>query len=74
MKYSLGAMTSYRVSLLAADGSVHREQMIDCASDDEAIDRVGEFDYPHVIDLWQGNRHVARFPPWRGPKLGAGLT
>ena len=67
-------MASYRVSLLTSNGSLYEERIINCANDDEAIDRVGEIDYPHEMDLWLGDRHVARFPPWRGPKLGPGLT
>ncbi|HXZ67814.1 MAG TPA: hypothetical protein VEH07_04420 [Alphaproteobacteria bacterium] len=67
-------MARYRVNLLAPDGSLQSQQTIDCAHDDEAIDRVGELDYPYEIDVWEGERHVARFPPWRGPRFGPGLS
>lgn len=60
-------MAPYRVSLLTEDGSPHEERVIDCEHDDEAIDRAGEIQHPHEIDVWQGNRHVARFPPWPRP-------
>ena len=67
-------MAPYRVNLLAPDGSVHEARVIVCAHDDEAIDRVGEIDHPHEIDIWQGDRHVARFPTWGGAKRGPGLS
>ncbi len=37
---------------------------MDCAHDDEAIDRAGELEHPLEIDIWQQDRHVARFPAW----------
>ena len=70
----LAFMARYNVNLLAPDGSLESQQTIDCAHDDEAIDRVGELDYPYEIDVWEGERHVARFPPWRGPRFGPGLS
>ena len=67
-------MERYRVDLLAPDGSLRSQRLLDCADDDEAIDRVGELDYPDEIDIWQGERHVARFPRWRGARFGPGLS
>ena len=67
-------MARYRIELIAPDGSIHRRDAMDCAHDDDAIDRVGKLDYPHEIDVWEGERLVARFPPWRGPRFGPGLS
>jgi hypothetical protein len=61
-------MAPYRIALLAGDGTVHDERVIECAYDDEVIDHVGRSDHPHEIDVWQGQRHVARFPPWPPPR------
>ena len=59
-------MVAYRIRLYTEDGDVQEEQVLDCQHDDEAIDRVGEFHHPHAMDVWEGARHVARFPPWNG--------
>ena len=58
-------MPAYKIKLLGDDGSLRREEEVECAHDDEAIDRTGEIDYPEAITVWQGDRLVARFPPWR---------
>jgi len=60
-------MAPYRIVLLSPDDAVHEERMIECAHDDEAIDHTGWLDHPHAIDLWQEDRHVARFPPSAQP-------
>ncbi len=56
-------MAPYRILLWSPDDATHEERMIECAHADEAIDRTGWLDHPHAIDLWQEDRHVARFPP-----------
>jgi hypothetical protein len=57
-------MAPYRIALLTPEGAVHEERVIECADDDEAIERTGRLDHPHEIDVWQGERDVARFPSW----------
>jgi hypothetical protein len=32
--------------------------------DDHALDEIGRSDHPHEIFVHQGERLVARFPPW----------
>ncbi len=58
-------MTTYRVDLLNGEGRVESSVLLDCAEDDDAIDRVGDLDHPEGMEIWQGARHVASFPPWR---------
>jgi len=58
----------YRIVLLAPNGDVKDERMIEAAHDDAAIDHTGWLDHPHAIDVWQDDRHVARFPPWSPPE------
>ena len=53
----------YRIVLLKEFGEVHDEQVVDCAHDDEVIDRAGSIRHAHAIDVWQGERQVAHFPP-----------
>lgn len=61
-------MAPYRIVLLSPDETAREERIIECAHDDEAIDKAGWLDHPHAIDVWQQDRHVARFPPsWRPP-------
>jgi hypothetical protein len=61
-------MAPYRVVLLTPEEALAEERLIECAHDDEAIDQAGRIDHPHAIDLWQHDRHVARFPPWPTPE------
>lgn len=56
-------MTPYRVTLLSADGSVQEERMAEFMDDDHALERVGRLPHPHKIQVHQGNRLVAEFPP-----------
>lgn len=60
-------MEPYRIVLLSPGEAVHEERMIECAHDDDAIDFAGQLDHPHAIDIWQHDRHVARFSPWSPP-------
>ena len=60
-------MAPYRVRLYDENGGVETEYVVDFAHDDDAIDRVGDSEHPHAMDIWEGDRHVARFPPWRAP-------
>lgn len=56
-------MTCYTVRLLAANGEPDSEMSVDHPSDDDVIDAVGGFDHPHAMEIWDGDRHVATFPP-----------
>jgi hypothetical protein len=67
-----GDVAPYRIVLLSPDDTAYEERMIECAHDDEAIDRTGRLDHPHAIDVWQQDRHVARFPPWRPLPIAPG--
>ncbi len=58
-------MSPYRVRLYDEDGGVQGEYVMEFDQDDDAIDRIGESDHPHAMDVWDGDRHVARFPPVR---------
>ena len=65
-------MATYTVSFLGFDGDVQTRQTLECASDDDAIDIVGDSTHPHSIDLHEGARHVVRFPPWPRVPIGGG--
>jgi len=58
-------MAPYRITLYDAQGGVHGELVMDFEHDDAAIDRIGDLEHPHAMDVWQEDRHVARFPPAR---------
>lgn len=60
-------MLPYRIRLLDERGEPVREHALEFDHDDDAIDHAGALKHPHAIDLWQGERHVARFPPWSSP-------
>ena len=60
-------MVSYTIDLLRHDGSIQETRIALFEHDDAAIDHVGGIDHPHAIDVSQGERHVARFPPWPLP-------
>ena len=55
--------------LSGEDGSDWVESHLDVGSDDAAIDYAGvcEIDHPHQIDVWEGERLVARFTPRSPP-------
>lgn len=63
-------MSHYRISLLDADGVVGEERALEFERDDDAIDHAGSIEHRHEIQLWRGERLVARFPPistsWAG--------
>ncbi|MGH1573807.1 hypothetical protein ACRAWG_28100 [Methylobacterium sp. P31] len=61
-------MTFYRICLLAADGSTYAESELDCEHDDVAIDYAGRLNHPHEIQVWEGERLVARFPSETAPR------
>ncbi len=60
-------MERYTVRLFDAGGSRHSTVEREHGCDDEAIDAAGFLDHPHAIEVWQGDRLVATFPPERRP-------
>ena len=57
-------MPIYTITFRGSDGAELSQQEIECACDDDAIDTAGECTHPHEIDVHEGDRRVARFPPW----------
>ena len=57
-------MSPYAITFLGEDGAPLGSEVRWFGHDDDAIDEVGSSDHPHVIVLHQGDRLVARFPPW----------
>jgi hypothetical protein len=55
-------MPLYRVLLLCANGQRLSELEIDCRDDDDAIDKTGRIDHALAMEVWSGERLVARFP------------
>ena len=64
---SADAVASYRISLLAEDGSLAGEHVVDCEHDDAAIESAGDIDHPLEMSVWDGERLVASFPPRSRP-------
>lgn len=56
-------MRLYTVTLFNPDETVSGRQQLRAADDDAAIDAVGETPHPYGIDVYDGERLVARFPP-----------
>ena len=55
-------MALYRIELLDENGSLHSQVELNCENDDDAIESAGRLYYPHVMDLYEADRLVARFP------------
>ena len=58
-------LARYLIRLLNARGERHAMLEREHQSDDEAIDPAGFLDHPHALEVWDGERLVARFPPKR---------
>ena len=56
-------MAPYRIIFHDEDGEPVAESVAEHAHDDAAIDHAGSLGHPHEINVWQQERHVARFPP-----------
>jgi hypothetical protein len=54
-------MTAYRVDFLSRAHKTVRSKALDCASDDEAIDRVALFSHAGPLELWRKDEMVWRF-------------
>ena len=62
-------MVPYTIDLLNDDGSIDETLVVVFEHDDAAIDHVGSIDHRRAIEVRQGDRHVALFPPLAGPPL-----
>lgn len=56
-------MAAYRILLHDERGDPVHELVHDFPDDDAAIDHTGSLDHPHLMHVWQGERHVAEFRP-----------
>ena len=59
----------YTVSFLGPNEEVLAEEVHWFEHDDHALDEIGRSDHPHEIRVHQGERLVARFPPWPPQRL-----
>jgi len=57
-------LAPYTVSFLGPNGDVVAEEVRWFEHDDHALDAVGRETHPHEIEVRQGERLVARAPPW----------
>ena len=60
----LADMTPYTIHLLGPDDETVASERRWFEHDDHALDTVGLSDHPDKIEVWQGERLVARFPRW----------
>jgi hypothetical protein len=63
-------LAHYRVELLASNGALVEERLIDAEDDAAAIDHAGAIRHPHEINLWRDGRFVAGFRPWPARRGG----
>jgi len=54
-------MTEYRIDVIGALGNFIRSIRIDCTDDEAAVESAKQFIDGHDIELWQGDRQIARF-------------
>jgi hypothetical protein len=54
-------MSEYRVYVVGVDGHFIRAIHLDCPDDKAAIESAMQFIDGHDIELWQGERHIAKF-------------
>jgi hypothetical protein len=57
-------MAAYRIIFHDEDGEPIAESGAEHPDDDAAIDHAGRHTHPHEMEVWQGDRFVARLPPW----------
>jgi hypothetical protein len=62
-------MVPYTFSFLSPAREVLVEEVQWFEDDDHALDTIGRSDHPHEIEVRQGERLVARFPPWPPKRL-----
>jgi len=56
-------MTAYRVDFLSRARKTIRSKALNCASDDEAIDRAALFSHAGPFELWRQDEMIWRFEP-----------
>jgi len=54
-------MPEYRVYVIGSDGHFIQAIGLDCPDDKAAIEAAKQFVDGHDVELWQGDRHVAKF-------------
>ncbi len=54
-------MPAYRVYLVGSDGRFIKAIDLDCNDDDAAIEAAKQRVDDHDVELWQLDRHIARF-------------
>jgi len=56
-------MSGYRLFLVEPDGHIRRPPIIlECESDEEAVEAVKDHDQSFEMELWIGHRKVASWP------------
>jgi hypothetical protein len=60
-------MPEYRVYIIGSDGHFHSAVPLECADDDEAMERAEQLVDGHDVELWQRDRKIAKFQ--HKPKL-----
>jgi hypothetical protein len=54
-------MPEYRVYIIGSDGHFHSAVPLECAHDDEAMERAEQLVDGHDVELWQSHRKIAKF-------------
>jgi hypothetical protein len=54
-------MDRYHIYFVGSDGLFSGAQFLECADDQEAIQKAQQFVDGHDVELWDGKRFVARF-------------
>lgn len=54
-------MPEYRVHIIGSDGLFHSSTALDCADEDAAIERARHLVDGHDVELWRGDRKIAKF-------------
>jgi|ERR1700730_17013360 hypothetical protein len=57
------AMAEYRIYVIGSHGHFIQVINLDCADDKAAIESAKQFVGDHALELWQGDRHIAKFDP-----------
>jgi hypothetical protein len=54
-------MPIYRVHFMNEDGELQSATELEFAGEDAVIDHVGGFAHPHAMEIWDGDRCIAKF-------------
>jgi hypothetical protein len=54
---------AYRAFRVDASGRIYRSHVLDCETDEQAITVARQFIDGHGVQLWDGSRKIANFPP-----------